>query len=123
VQDDAVRQNSAECSARQHVTIRPKFGKHLASFVALHLRRFTELENQMAKLHPIVCMLHVAWSSSNDIAVLSLTHSAIYDCFAIISLSLLPARRLAKQVLFSRVSVCLSAENLQNYQSEIDVTC
>ena len=32
--------NSAECSARQHVTIRPNFGKHLASFVAFHLRRF-----------------------------------------------------------------------------------
>ena len=32
--------NLAECSARQHVTIRPKFGKHSASFVASHLRRF-----------------------------------------------------------------------------------
>jgi len=32
--------NSAECSARQHVTIRPNFGKHSASFMASHLRLF-----------------------------------------------------------------------------------
>ena len=32
--------NSAECSVRQHVTIRPNFGKYLASFVASHLRHF-----------------------------------------------------------------------------------
>jgi len=32
--------NSTECSARQHVTIRPNFGKHSASFVPSHLRRF-----------------------------------------------------------------------------------
>jgi len=32
--------NSAECSAQQHVTIRPNFGKHSSSFAASHLRRF-----------------------------------------------------------------------------------
>ena len=39
-QSARIRPNVPLGSARQHVTIRPDFGKHSASFVALHLRRF-----------------------------------------------------------------------------------